>query len=427
MLDTITIRINAEDIHSLRPKKESVSTSYEPFDFTPFSSDSTLNNMFDVCEPEIIPHIALTDGLTLLNLPVNDFTVTVRGKEFHYQNYEINRIKGKYRPLRQYHMSGWIINIHGIIDAYTGVSRILYLTVTGSLLKWYRNYVGNLTSAPVDVKPLFTAIENNQDKICELTFDETCTALDVLSEVLGFDIKEGYLQRIDIGLNIETKCQPRAYYTRMLKYKDYYGRIQNNGLYLGDKYGCKEQVCFYDKGKEGGHGGNILRYEYRLLDTASIKNKFRRKVMVRDLYSCDFLIKLLEWWNNIYHLIEKYYELISFEGIESQKDLDMRCRATLVSTPEKYSYIEQCIKQSRKDGIIKSDATANNIKKSFIRALEYCREKAPNGDLIQELDLLVDKKYDDYKEHLMKEFDKHTKVLKGPTSSFPLFNLPEHS
>ncbi len=149
-----------------------------------------------------------------------------------------------------------------------------------------------------------------------LSFKEVKEAIRILKYLIGEDIYEGTISRIDIHGTIETEHDPSSYF-RYLGSAHHYKRIQLPEGSLYYKNGSRE-INFYDKKKQARsqkvrlpehlRHQNLLRiemrYKYQRLRNVS-KKLGKSKLTINDLVNPNYYKRLIDFWKTEYDEINK--------------------------------------------------------------------------------------------------------------------------
>ena len=128
-------------------------------------------------------------------------------------------------------------------------------------------------------------------------------SLDVLSDATGHNVEHAKIYRLDISSTIETEYPPGEYLACL---EDRQGRTVHDSFH-GTRYmnsnkaeNCREQwkvPTFYDKGRESGTEGHLLRLELRLMKGVKSQLKLpMHSLSARDLSRADVFHASAEMW-----------------------------------------------------------------------------------------------------------------------------------
>lgn len=236
--------------------------------------------------------------------------------------------------------------------------------------------------------------ENN---LTQMSWNETKNAIQMLSDNIGVDISKAILTRVDFGVNIQMNHPVHEYISCLLSFPRLGTmRFKETVKFLTSNN--SKSYLFYDKIKEVNKNSrktsnnihkdlldkNILRYEVQL--NGFLKNRFRlKRVRVKDLFRNSVQVKIINYWFNGYHKIEK----ISL-GIDPDFLLNKRDGLKKYLS---YHGIEK-VGRDRLEYKISSlnfNVENNSVKKSKIRAsirkiINEVKENCVDKNLITELD-----------------------------------------
>ncbi|QNR86744.1 hypothetical protein H9N25_10345 [Pedobacter riviphilus] len=166
------------------------------------------------------------------------------------------------------------------------------LTINGSICKFYYG--------------------NNQKT---LSYTDFVQAILELEELLGLDLEEAIVRRIDLAENLFMKFKPESYYPLLIKGGFLKRREDDNGLYFRNK---NRTVLLYDKVVKEKKSQvlidadfvnkNVLRYEFRMNRNMEISKRLNVKgAKLLDIINNYTL--LVDYWRKSFDLIPKDIEL----------------------------------------------------------------------------------------------------------------------
>ena len=261
---------------------------------------------------------------------------------------------------------------HIIQGTYKGI-RVNYnehtMSVSGSLAKYH--YGNNLET---------------------LTMSASEVAIRSLSDLIGFDLSNSIVSRVDFSSNMLTDYKPKYYY-KFLGHLSRYNRFDNGDtLYYNQQ---SKNLLFYDKIKEAKKkqmpipneylGKNVLRYELAIKKELA---KFcNRTIKVKDLYTRDIYNLFLYKWQEIYTNIDKQKNNIEImqKHIEKPKHFDSQLLTGLVQKVG-YTTIENLIEQMKLTKTFQHKEYYSRLKRKYRNMAE---QPIDNADVINEINIKV--------------------------------------
>lgn len=261
---------------------------------------------------------------------------------------------------------------HIIQGTYKGI-RVNYnehtMSVSGSLAKYH--YGNNLET---------------------LTMSASEVAIRSLSDLIGFDLSNSIVSRVDFSSNMLTDYKPKYYY-KFLGHLSRYNRFDNGDtLYYNQQ---SKNLLFYDKIKEAKKkqmpipneylGKNVLRYELAIKKELA---KFcNRTIKVKDLYTRDIYNLFLYKWQEIYTNIDKQKNNIEImqKHIEKPKHFDSQLLTGLV---QKFGYekIDSMIEEMKLTKTFQHKEYYSRLKRKYRNMAE---QPIDNADVINEINTKV--------------------------------------
>ena len=156
-----------------------------------------------------------------------------------------------------------------------------------------------------------------------LTMSGVRRAIESLSDVLGANIGEGNVYRLDLGTVLPVN-KPVMQYTSHFVDASRYDMERNSNGNVTFKH-KRRSLLFYDKRleqkrKRGGYkitgSDHYLRYELQF--KMKLKEQFNKSIYVKDLYSPNFFKRIVNWWLKEYKKVKKE-RLYCIEGVNNQK------------------------------------------------------------------------------------------------------------
>ena len=261
---------------------------------------------------------------------------------------------------------------HIIQGTYKGI-RVNYnehtMSVSGSIAKYH--YGNNLET---------------------LTMSASEVAIQSLSDLIGFDLSNSIVSRVDFSSNMLTQYKPKYYYN-FLGHLSRYNRFDNGDtLYYNQQ---SKNLLFYDKIKEAKKkqmpipneylGKNVLRYELAIKKELA---KFcNRTIKVKDLYTRDIYNLFLYKWQEIYTNIDKQKNNIEImqKHIEKPKHFDSQLLTGLVQKVG-YTTIENLIEQMKLTKTFQHKEYYSRLKRKYRNMAE---QPIDNADVINEINIKV--------------------------------------
>ena len=261
---------------------------------------------------------------------------------------------------------------HIIQGTYKGI-RVNYnehtMSVSGSLAKYH--YGNNLET---------------------LTMSASEVAIRSLSDLIGFDLSNSIVSRVDFSSNMLTDYKPKYYYN-FLGHLSRYNRFDNGDtLYYNQK---SKNLLFYDKIKEAKKkqmpipneylGKNVLRYELAIKKELA---KFcNRTIKVKDLYTRDIYNLFLYKWKEIYTNIDKQKSNIKLMiyKMNKPKHFDSLLLTGLVQKVG-YTTIENLIEQMKLTKTFQHKEYYSRLKRKYRNMAE---QPIDNADVINEINIKV--------------------------------------
>ena len=164
-----------------------------------------------------------------------------------------------------------------------------------------------------------------------ITKDQVCNAFDNLGEVIGTDLYQGKVTRVDYASNIFMNYNPKLYYkffgdSYKFKRIEYGTSIGWKGTRYQARYKTLEDKTAWAKDTrnkipDAFHNKHIIRYENRLKSANRIAHvlQLNDHPTVKDILSYDGLYNLHLDWKRQYYKIEKRNNLIDYSKY-MQKD-----------------------------------------------------------------------------------------------------------
>lgn len=144
-----------------------------------------------------------------------------------------------------------------------------------------------------------------------LSEEESKRAILNLCEAFSFEPAEARVRRVDFAMNIKTQFEPKIYYPFLGSHQHYFRSPYKHSL---NYHNSLRVLSFYDKAKESGISGNLLRYEQRYLKPEKVFNK---KLMLVDLLTEEVNRNFLDKWRTDYSKIQKIKTLIPMENFKN--------------------------------------------------------------------------------------------------------------
>ena len=261
---------------------------------------------------------------------------------------------------------------HIIQGTYKGI-RVNYnehtMSVSGSLAKYH--YGNNLET---------------------LTMSASEVAIRSLSDLIGFDLSNSIVSRVDFSSNMLTDYKPKYYY-KFLGHLSRYNRFDNGDtLYYNQQ---SKNLLFYDKIKEAKKKQmpipneylckNVLRYELAIKKELA---KFcNRTIKVKDLYTRDIYNLFLYKWKEIYTNIDKQKSNIGLMKykMSKPKHFDSQLLTGLV---QKFGYekIDSMIEEMKLTKTFQHKEYYSRLKRKYRNMAE---QPIDNADVINEINIKV--------------------------------------
>lgn len=144
-----------------------------------------------------------------------------------------------------------------------------------------------------------------------LNYEEGRKAIYSLCETFSFEPSDAKVKRVDFGQNIPTQFEPKTYYPFLGSHQYYFRSPYKHTLNYSNSL---RQLSFYDKARERGVSGNLLRYEQRFFKPETIFNK---KLMLADLLTEEVYQHFLNKWHRDYFQIQKVKNIIPMENFKN--------------------------------------------------------------------------------------------------------------
>ena len=261
------------------------------------------------------------------------------------------------------------------------------------------SYYGILKNYKVNVYPYGISL---QGSIAKYLFGEdtikfadrlSCKrGIEEISDLLGLDLNNATITRLDIGQNLELDNYVLKYYTLLLA-SSRLNRVEYlNSLYFKNK---SKELIFYDKiteRKEKGFkkfSGNLLRYELRLKKRPSNFLK-TEKLFAKDLYEKPIYKQLANLWYKEYRKITKTSDNEPPLYFNNPKDL--RNNLAAIALAKLYLQILKDIKIKLKKGLM-DNVNAHRCRKLLIELKSIKSIKIKGEDLLKELDYKMEITY----------------------------------
>ena len=163
----------------------------------------------------------------------------------------------------------------------------------GSLHKMYNSLKG-VYAPNYNKKRLYSGFNGN-----EFTYENLCFVIRYLELLFGVDSSFFVLQKIEIGLNLQTSVDPKNIISNLLESggKKFELKYEENFAQL-----VKEEYVLkiYNKGNQYGMNGNILRVEIkskRMREFKAAGFKTLKDLTIKALNKA--ILRLLNRWNNV--------------------------------------------------------------------------------------------------------------------------------
>ncbi len=216
------------------------------------------------------------------------------------------------------------------------------------------------------------------------------------SDVLHFNVGKGNLYRIDMGLNLETIHKPTLYYPylgglqhfKRLEQPDsirYQNGVRNFVIY--DK--LKQTKAGSQKVPKAFWGKYIMRMEYRLPKTRSIKDHFPFASQLRELWEKQVFDKMENTFKEVYHQINKVHGIKIDRAIaKTDKAFARQLQALGMAQLGGYDRAIAFAKELKEGRYLNCDKSYQRMRTRLKNLQREYGESYPN-DFIQELDALV--------------------------------------
>lgn len=126
-------------------------------------------------------------------------------------------------------------------------------------------------------------------------------AVTKLSDALGFDPDSARVFQVDLAATVSMP-RPVAEYLPLLGSAPRFKRVTFGAETVSFRNGPR-WLTFYDKGREAGVAGHLLRFEVKYLER--LKDVFGQAVVLTDLYDEAFFALMVRQWQEAYALVRK--------------------------------------------------------------------------------------------------------------------------
>ena len=235
----------------------------------------------------------------------------------------------------------------------------------------------------------------NGNNVQEATITEILNLFTALSDVVGYDLGNSKLQKVDITHTAVTEFKPECYFPMLCNQKGEERWMRKSTLYYGST--GKKQKKFYDKVAEvnqrktyGGKqrmpeefiGKNLTRFEVSLGTHGRISKVLGEKAKLGHLFTMEGVEKLHNYWLNEYELIPKETELnINFRNNMGKKLVKEQIIFAALSQLGRTT-IEEALTLAGKTGAVNKQ----ELYKARRELLLPFKKHATKHDLIKELD-----------------------------------------
>ena len=265
---------------------------------------------------------------------------------------------------------------------------------------WWIN--GNLENLRIAVGEAGISIKGSPNKyvhgynFAKLTRQEFQQGIEKISDAFSMDIKKSSTTKVDIAHNFCMKEDVKHYYPYLGMNKYYQRQELDNSLYYRNK---QRTIIFYDKVKEGKKNGettplawqnkNVLRYELRFL--GRLLKQFNRSILTaEDLYKDEVYIQIIDRW------ILEYKNIIKNKVMNPNKE-------TLTNREAKDYLLSALVAEFGQNKVLsivdgwKGKFTTNKEAQRFKKSLNGLTGLTLESDLIQELDIKINRIRDYYR------------------------------
>ena len=282
-------------------------------------------------------------------------------------------------------------NIDDVMAQMQSIKEVYHDTGTHYTQGRYKNIVVNYNEHTMSVSGSLAKYHygNNLET---LTMSASEVAIRSLSDLIGFDLSNSIVSRVDFSSNMLTDYKPKYYYT-FLGHLSRYNRFDNGDtLYYNQQ---SKNLLFYDKIKEAKKkqmpipneylGKNVLRYELAIKKELA---KFcKRTIKVKDLYTRDIFNLFLYKWKGLYTNIDKQKNNIEImqKHIEKPKHFDSQLLTGLVQKVG-YTTIENLIEQMKLTKTFQHKEYYSRLKSKYRK---MAKQEIDNNDVINEINTKV--------------------------------------
>jgi len=179
---------------------------------------------------------------------------------------------------------------------------------------WGTTLSGNYRNLQVKQRNDLVTISGSLQKFNRsesMSFEESRNAIFNLCETFSFEPSEAKVKRVDFAKNIKTECEPKIYYPFLGSHQHYFRSPYKNSL---NYHNSLRVLSFYDKAKEQGISGHLLRYEQRYYKPTSV---FKKELMLTDLITEEVYRYFLAKWQTDYRKIQKIKTIIPMENFKN--------------------------------------------------------------------------------------------------------------
>jgi len=282
-------------------------------------------------------------------------------------------------------------NIDNVMANMTSIKEVYHDTGTHYTQGRYKNIVVNYNEQSMSLEGSLPKYYygNNLET---LTMSASEVAIQSLSDLIGYDLSNSVVSRVDFSTNILTQYTPKYYYNYLGKLSRFVRSESGDSLYYNQQ---GKNLIFYNKIKEAKkkqmpipkefENKNVLRYELAIKKNLA---KFcKRTILVKDLYKRDIYNLFLYKWQELYTNIDKQKNNIEImtNNIQTPKDFEVQLLAGLIKQVG-YLKVENLIEQMKVRKTFQHNEYYSRLKSKFRK---MSKQEIDNSDIINEINTKV--------------------------------------
>jgi hypothetical protein len=161
--------------------------------------------------------------------------------------------------------------------------------------------------------PQFLTGQNVQPANC----GDVATFIEEVSGRLGASIAGAKVRRLDIAGTLQLDDEPLSYCHHLKGMTRYQRATAANSVQFRTE---ARTLSFYDKGRQSGTPGNLLRYELQL--KKGVQDTFGRDLYLNDLATPEVFRQCAELWKDSYLAVEKNALIVPLYKVRTLKEFE---------------------------------------------------------------------------------------------------------